>query len=129
VTIRTNRALFVRERDALLVDLSRSAALVTSSVRAVSPRPARALPEDVATLSLGERPFFSRSLDAADQVRTLAPLLLIAALLLFAAGIALAPDLRIAVLRSAVAVGTAGAVLAVVLPAGAGARRRGRDGK
>ena len=113
--IRTNRALFVREQDAVVVDLSESAGLVASSLRSVSPKLARALPEDFAVVSLGERPFATRTLVAADWARVLGPALLLAAVLLFAAGIALAPDRRIGVLRSAVAVGSAGALLAVVL--------------
>ena len=115
--VQANRVFFVRDRENALVDISDAATLVDFGLRTVSPRLAEEVPTDIqpelATLSQDE--FAAGTLAVADDVRVLGIVLPVVALLLFAAAIAVAPDRRTAVLRSGLAVGTAGAVLAIVL--------------
>jgi hypothetical protein len=115
--VQANRVFFVRDRENALVDISDAATLVDFGLRTVSPRLAEEVPTDIqpelATLSQDD--FAAGTLAVADDVRVLGIVLPVVALLLFAAAIAVAPDRRTAVLRSGLAVGTAGAVLAIVL--------------
>jgi hypothetical protein len=115
--VQANRVFFVRDRENALVDISDAARLVDFGLRTVSPRLAKEIPTDIqpdlATLSRDD--FAAGALAFADQVRLLGIVLPLAALLLFAAAVAVAPDRRAAVLRSGLAAGTAGAVLAIVL--------------
>jgi hypothetical protein len=115
--VQANRVFFVRDRENALVDISDAATLVDFGLRTVSPRLAQEVPTDIqpelATLSQDD--FAAGTLAVADDVRVLGIVLPVLALLLFAAAVAVAPDRRLAVLRSGLAAGTAGAVLAVVL--------------
>jgi hypothetical protein len=111
------RALFVRGSDDVTLELADAGQTVALGMRAVSPKLARQIPEnlDVPLLSLREGELATRTLGYADNVRALGIVLPPLALLAFVAAIALAPDRRIAVLRGGVAVGAAGALLAVAL--------------
>lgn len=115
--VQANRVFFVRDRENALVDISDAAKLVDFGLRTVSPRLAKEIPSDIqpnlATLSRGD--FAAGTLAFADDVRVFGIVLPVLALLLFAAAVAVAPDRRLAVLRSGLAAGTAGAVLAIVL--------------
>ena len=108
--VQANRVFFVRDRENALVDISDAAKLVDFGLRTVSPRLAKEIPTDIqpelATLSQDD--FAAGTLAVADDVRVLGIVLPVVALLLFAAAIAVAPDRRAAVLRSGLAVGTAG---------------------
>ena len=115
--VETNRLFFTRERRNALFDISDAAELVRFALRSVSPKLAKELPEDFEAdlLTLRRRDFAGQTLAVADDVRVLGVVLPLLALLAFAAAIVVAPDRRIAVLRSGVAVGVVGALLAVVL--------------
>ena len=115
--VETNRLFFTRERRNALFDISDAAELVRFALRSVSPKLAEELPEDFEAdlVTLRRRDFAGQTLAVADDVRVLGVVLPLLALLAFAAAIVVAPDRRIAVLRSGVAVGVVGALLAVVL--------------
>jgi hypothetical protein len=117
--VETNRVFFVRERRNALFDLSDAAEVVSFGARSVSPRLARELPQDlpVRLWSLSRRDFAGATLAAADSVRVLGIVLPLMAVLAFVSAIVVATDRRIAVLRGGLAVGVAGAVLAVALVA------------
>jgi hypothetical protein len=115
--VEANRVFFVREKENALVDISDAAKLVQFGLRSVSPRVADQLPDDIEPelTKLQRREFAGKALAAADDVRVLGVVLPIAGLLLLCGAVAIAPDRRVAVLRSGLAVSTAGVVVAVVL--------------
>jgi hypothetical protein len=112
-----NRALFVHGDENVTFDVPDTARVVTDAMRAVSPKLARRIPEnlDAPLLRLRERELAARTLTFADRARTLGIVLPLLALAAFVAAIALAPDRRVAVLRAGVAIGAAGALLAIAL--------------
>jgi hypothetical protein len=115
--VEANRVFFVRERSNALFDVSDAAELVRFALQSVSPNLARQVPEDFDAnlVELRRREFAGRTLAIADDVRVLGVVLPLLALVCFLAAIALAPDRRIAVLRSGVAAGTTAALLAAIL--------------
>jgi hypothetical protein len=112
-----NRALFVHGDDNVTFDVPDTAQVVADAMRAVSPKLARQIPEnvDAPLLKLHESSVAASTLSFADHARTLGIVLPLLALVTFGAAIALAPDRRVAVLRAGVAVGAAGALLAIAL--------------
>ena len=112
-----NRILFVRERDNVAFDISDASQIVKFALQQFAPELADDVPKDLdlALVSLKERDFARDTLIVADRVRLLGFVLPVAAILLFAIAIAIAPDRRTGVLRSAVAFATAGGLLAVVM--------------
>ena len=112
-----NRAFFDRDRENVLFDLGDAAEIVEFGLRSVNPKLAKQLPEnlkpDLLTLRRGE--FAGTTLEVADHVRVFGIVLPLAALAMFAAAVALAPDRRVAVLRAGISVGVSGAVLAIGL--------------
>jgi uncharacterized membrane protein HdeD (DUF308 family) len=115
--IETNRVFFQRERKNALFDLGDAAQVVQFALRSVSPKVAKEIPEDLDTqlLTLRRREFAGKTLAVADDVRLLGIILPLAALAVFAAAVFVSPDRRVAVLRSGVAVGAAGGLLAAAL--------------
>src|SRR5215216_375447 len=113
--VETNRVFFVRERDNALFNLGDAAKVVQFALRSVSPKLAKEVPQDVEPqlLTLRRREFAGRTLAVADDVRLFGIVLPLLALAAFAAGVAVAPDRRVAVLRAGVAVGATGALLAI----------------
>jgi hypothetical protein len=109
--------LFVRGDENATFDLNDVGQVVAEGMRAVSPKLARDIPTnlDAPLMSLREQPVAAKTLSIADDIRVLGIVLPLVAIAGFAAGIALTPDRRIGLLRSGVAVGAAGALLAVVL--------------
>jgi hypothetical protein len=112
-----NRLFFDRSRENVVFDLGDAAQIVEFGLRSVSPDLAQQLPTDLQPelLTLRERAFAGTTLRIADEVRVLGIVLPLLALVAFAAAVAVAPDRRIAVLRAGVAVGAAGALLAIAL--------------
>jgi hypothetical protein len=112
-----NRLLFVRERRNVAFDVSDALQLVKFGLRSVSPELAAELPKelDLALVKLERRDFARRSLAIADDVRVLGIVVPLLALAALAGAVAVAPDRRVGVLRAAVAVAAAGAVLAIAL--------------
>jgi hypothetical protein len=115
--VEANRVFFVRDKKNALFDISDSAQLVRFALRSVSPNLAKQVPKDLDStlLTLRRREFAGKTLAVADSIRVLGILLPLLALAAFVAGIALAPDRRLAVLRVGIAVGAAGALLAIAL--------------
>lgn len=115
--LEVNRAFFVRERESVDFDLGDAARIVEFGVRSVSPKLARQLPAELSPdlLTLREREFTGATLIVADRVRVFGIVLPLLAVVLLVAGVALAPDRRIAVLRGGVAVGAGGALLFIAL--------------
>ncbi|HEX2415862.1 MAG TPA: hypothetical protein VHJ37_11680 [Thermoleophilaceae bacterium] len=115
--VEANRVFFVRDKKNALFDISDSAELVRFALRSVSPNLAKEVPEDLdaTLLTLRRREFAGQTLAVADSIRVLGVVLPLLALAAFAGGIAVAPDRRLGVLRSGVAVGATGALLAIAL--------------
>lgn len=115
--VEANRVFFERERENALVNISDAAKLVEFGLRSVSPRVAAQIPDDIEPelTTLRRREFAGKALAIAEDVRILGVVLPIAGLLLICAAVAIAPDRRVAVLRSGVAVSTAAVTLAVAL--------------
>jgi hypothetical protein len=115
--LETNRVLFVRDRDNAAFRIADAYRLVRFGLRSVAPQVAADVPTnlDVALLKLKRRDFATQTLAFADGIRVLGIVLPVAALLAFAAAIALARDRRVAVMRMGVAVGAVGAVLVIAM--------------
>jgi len=115
--LQTNRVFFARDRRNALFDIADAAQLVRFALKSVSPEIAAQLPKDMEgnLLALRRREFAGRTLAVADKVRVLGVVLPLLALFVLVAAIAVAPDRRIAVLRSGIAVGTSAALLAAAL--------------
>jgi hypothetical protein len=115
--VETNRVFFARDRRNALFDIADAAQLVRFALKSVSPKIAAQLPRDMEgnLLALRRREFAGRTLAVADKVRVLGVVLPLLALLVLVAAVAIAPDRRIAVLRSGIAVGTSAALLAAAL--------------
>jgi hypothetical protein len=115
--VQTNRVFFTRDRRNALFDVSDATELVRFALQSVSPDLARQLPKDIEAnlVALRRREFAGKTLAVADHVRVLGIVLPALALLVFVAAIAIAPDRRVAVLRSGIAVGTSAALLAAAL--------------
>jgi uncharacterized membrane protein HdeD (DUF308 family) len=113
----TNRVFFVRERGNALFDLGDSAEIVQFALRSVSPRVAKEIPKDLKPqlLTLRRRDFAGTTLAVADDVRVLGVVLPLLALAVLAAAVVVSPDRRVGLLRTGVAVGATGALLAATL--------------
>ncbi|MEA2331491.1 MAG: hypothetical protein QOH58_1629 [Thermoleophilaceae bacterium] len=115
--LEANKIFFDRDRDNALVDLGDAATVIDFALRSVSPKVAREIPRDFdpQLVTLRRSDFAGQTLAIADKLRLLGWLLPALALLAFVAAVALAPDRRVAVLRSGVAVAASGTLLAVTL--------------
>jgi hypothetical protein len=115
--LETNRVFFVREKTNALFDLGDAAEVVQFALRSVSPKIAKELPDDIKPqlVTLRRREFAGTTLEVADAVRPLGIVLPLLALLTFAAAIAVSPDRRVGVLRTGIAIGVSGALLAGAL--------------
>ncbi len=115
--IESNRVLFVRDRDNAAFRISDAYRVVRFGLRSIAPEVAADVPTDVdvALLKLKQRDFARQTLEVADGVRVLGIVLPIAAILAFAAAIALAWDRRVAIMRSGVTVGAVGAVMVIAM--------------
>jgi hypothetical protein len=115
--LEANRVLFVRDRDNAAFRISDAYEVVRFGLRSVAPELASEIPPRLGAtlLKLKERDFARESLQVADGVRVLGLVLPLLGLVAFAAAVAIAPNRRVAVLRSGVAVGTVGVVLAIAV--------------
>ncbi|HYN51799.1 MAG TPA: hypothetical protein VES62_12815, partial [Thermoleophilaceae bacterium] len=115
--VEANRVFFEREKSNALFDIADSAQLVRFALKSVSPELAAQLPKDIEgnLLALRRREFAGKTLAVADDVRLLGVVLPLLGLLVLVAAIAIAPDRRIAVLRSGLAFGTSAALFAAAL--------------
>jgi hypothetical protein len=115
--LEANRVLFDRDRASVAFELSDASQVVRFGLQQLAPEIADEVPEelDLALVELKEREFARETLDVADGVRTLGLVLPIAAAVLFALAIAVAPDRRLGVLRCAAAAATTTGALAVAM--------------
>ena len=115
--VQANKTLFAREGGNAAFDIGDAGTLIISGLRSISPDLARAVPPelDARLVELRKREFATQTLRFADNVRLLGILLPLLAVALLVAGVAVAPDRRVAVTRAGIAIGVAGAGLAVLL--------------
>ena len=113
--VEANRLFFVREKENLVFDLADASEIVRFGLQSVNPQLAKQVPKDldVQVATLKDREYARTTLATADDIRFFGILIPLLALLALAAGIFLAPDRRVGVLRAAVGVATAGAVLMI----------------
>ncbi len=112
-----HRLLFERGGGNAAFDLADAGTVITSAVRTLAPNIAREIPAktEAVLLTLRKRSFAGASLRFAEHVRLLGYVLPPLAVVLFAVAILIAPARRSALTRSAVALGIAGVVFAIVL--------------
>jgi hypothetical protein len=110
-----HRLLFQRNGGNAVFDIADAGKVVSSALQNVSPKLARELPKrtEAVLLSLRRRSFAATTLRISETVRLLGFVLPPVALAMFALAIAIAPDRRRAVTRSAVAVGVTGVLFAI----------------
>ena len=103
--VETNRVFFVRDKKNALFDIADATQLVRFGLKSVSPELASQLPKDIEgdLLALRRREFAGQTLAVADAVRPLGIILPLLGLVVLIAAIAIAPDRRVAVLRSGIA--------------------------
>ena len=113
----TNKVFFDRQAENALFDLGDAAEIVDFGLRSVSPKLAAELPSDLKPdlVTLRRREFAGATLAVADDIRVLGLVLPLLSIILFAGAIVVAPDRRVGVLRTGVAVGAAGALIAIAL--------------
>ena len=113
--LEANRLFFDRDKENLVFDLADASEIVRFGLQSVNPQLAKQVPKnlDVTVANLKDREYAKSSLAAADDIRFFGILIPILALLALAGGIFLAPDRRIGVLRAALGVASAAAVLLV----------------
>jgi hypothetical protein len=124
--VNAHRLLFSRNKPTISVDLRNVIGLVQPALRSVDPQLADQLPRrlKVPLAKLDERSFAADTLQAADDVRALAIVLPILAVLLLTGAVWLAADRRAALRRAPLAVAAAaGIVIVALLVAQPGAAR------
>ena len=117
VAVHGHRLLFDRSAGNAVFDLTDAGLVITSALRNLSPKLTIDMPKrtEAILLTFKKRSFATETLRFADTVKLLGLLLPPVALVLFALTIAIAPERRRAITRSAVALGIGGLVLALVL--------------
>jgi hypothetical protein len=115
--LEANKVFFDRNGENLVFDVADASKIVRFGLQQASPGLAKQVPKnlDVTLADLRDRKFAQSTLGAADDIRLLGLLLPLLALLSLAGSIAVSTDRRLGVLRVAVGVGTAGALLAVAM--------------
>jgi hypothetical protein len=112
-----HRLLFDRSAGNAVFDLTDAGLVVASALKNLAPKFAIDMPKrtEAILLTFKKRSFATETLRFADTVRLLGFVLPPVALALFVLGIAIAPERRRAITRSAVAVGVGGLLLALAL--------------
>lgn len=112
----TNRLLFVKERDNVTFDVADGLQIVRFALQSINPKLANDLPKsiDLALLKLKQRDFARGSLEFAGSIRWLGLVAPLIALLVLLASALLERNRRVGVLRVALAIAAAGAVIAIV---------------
>jgi hypothetical protein len=112
----SNRLLFDKGKDNVAFDVSDGLKIVRFGLQSINPKLADDLPKsiDLALLKLKERDFARGTLEFAVKIRWLAIVGPIIALLVLLAAVLLERDRRVGILRAALAVGIAGALIAIV---------------
>jgi hypothetical protein len=112
-----HRLVFERRGGNAAFDIADAGTVVASALRSVAPQIAKRIPPrlDAILLTLRRRSFATETLRFAERVRVLGIVLPALALVLFVLAIAVAPDRRRAITRSAIAIGVSGIGLAIAL--------------
>ncbi|HEX3318554.1 MAG TPA: hypothetical protein VHR88_11070 [Solirubrobacteraceae bacterium] len=107
-----HRLAFSRNETSVALSLADVGQVVAGAAKAIAPKLAARIPPDLDArlLDFRKRQWATKTLEVADKVRLLGILLPIAAVLLFAAAIAVAPDRRSAVARSGVGIAVVAAI-------------------
>jgi hypothetical protein len=110
-----HRLLFQRNGGNAVFDIADAGKVVSSALQNISPKLAKELPKrtEAVLLTLRKRSFASTTLRLGETVRLLGFVLPPVALVLFGLAIAVAPDRRRALTRSAVAIGVTGILFAI----------------
>ena len=111
-----NRLLFVEGKENVAFNISDGLEIVRFALNSINPQIADEIPKDLdlKLAKLKEREFATQTLVVADRVRLLGVVAPILAALVLIASVALARDRRVGVLRAAVAVAGAGALVAIL---------------
>ncbi len=111
-----HRLLFERGSNAVF-DVADAGAVVSSALRTLAPNVAKELPRhaDAVLLTIRRRSFAAGTLRFAETVRWLGIVLPLVAVVLFVAGVAVAPNRRRAITHVGVVIGTSAALLALAL--------------
>jgi hypothetical protein len=114
--LQSNRLLFDKDDNNVAFDVSDGLKIVRFALQSINPKLADDLPKslDLALLKLKKRDFARNTLAVADDIRWLGIVAPIVALLVLLGSVLLERDRRVGVLRAALAVGAAGAVIAIV---------------
>ena len=112
----TNRLLFVKEHNNVAFDVADGLQIVRFALQSINPKLADDLPKsiDLALLKLKQRDFASGTLEFAASIRWLGLVAPLIAILVLLGAVLLAPDRRLGILRAALAIAAAGAVIAIV---------------
>ncbi len=112
-----HRLLFQRGGGNAVFDMTDAGLVVTSVLRNLAPKLAKNLPghTEAVLMTFKKRSFATQTLRIADAIRVLGLILPAVALVLFALGLAIAPERRTAIARGALAVGVSAAVLGLAL--------------
>jgi hypothetical protein len=115
--VHVHRLAFQRDETSVALDLADVGQVITSAAHAVAPQLAKRIPPDLDArlIDFRKRQWATRTLQIAGKVRFLGIVLPIAALLLLAAAIWVAPNRRNAVTRAGVAIAVVAAFGAIAL--------------
>ena len=112
----SNRLLFDKNKENVAFDVSDGLKIVRFALQSINPKLADDLPKgiDLALLKLKQRDFAKSSLEVADHIRWLGIVAPVIAFLVLLGSVLLERDRRVGILRAALAVGAAGAAIAIV---------------
>ncbi len=112
----TNKLLFVKEKNNVAFDVADGLQIVRFALQSINPKLADDLPKsvDLALLKLKQRDFASGTLEFAASIRWLGLVAPLIAILVLLGAVLLEPDRRLGILRVALAIAAAGAVIAIV---------------
>jgi hypothetical protein len=112
-----HRLLFDRGGGNGVFDVADAGSVITSALKTLAPKIAAQIPKktDAILLTIRKRSFAGTTLRVADHVRVLGIVLPFVAIALFALAIAVARERRLAITRSAIALGTSAIAVAILL--------------
>ena len=115
--LEANRLFFDRGKENLVFDLADASEIVRFGLKNVSPELAKEVPKDldVTLADLRNRDFAQSTLAAADEIRFLGLLIPLLAALVLVGAVAVSADRRVGVLRVAIGMAAAGALLVVAM--------------
>ena len=114
--LQANRLLFTREKTVVL-KLEDAVTVLRSALEGANPKLAEKIPKDLQPelAKLENRSFGTETVEFADNIRVLGIILPLLALVVFAAGVVVAPNTRHAITRTGIAIGAVGIFAVVAL--------------